>query len=43
MDFSNFNSNEKPLKINIDVRVITRDNLNDPDIQKLLALPSMTE
>jgi ribose transport system substrate-binding protein len=32
-----------PMKINIDVRVITRDNLNDPDIQKLLALPSMTE
>jgi len=23
-----------PSKINIDVRVITRDNLSDPDIQK---------
>jgi len=32
-----------PSKIDIDVRVITRDNLNDPDIQKLLALPSMSE
>ena len=32
-----------PSKVNIDVRVITRENLNDPDIQKLLALPSMTE
>ena len=32
-----------PVKINIDVLVITRDNLNDPNIQKLLALPSMTE
>jgi ribose transport system substrate-binding protein len=32
-----------PSKIDIDVRVITRDNLNDPDIQKVLALPSMSE
>ena len=32
-----------PSKINIDVRVITRDNLSDPVIQKLLTLPSMSE
>jgi ribose transport system substrate-binding protein len=32
-----------PPKIDIDVRVITRDNLNDPDIEKLLALPSMSD
>jgi ribose transport system substrate-binding protein len=32
-----------PSKIDVDVRVITRDNLNDPDIQKVLALPSMSE
>jgi len=25
------------------VRVVTRENLNDPDIQKLLTLPSMSE
>jgi ribose transport system substrate-binding protein len=30
-------------KIDIDVCVITRDNLNDPDIQKLLALPSISD
>jgi len=30
-------------KIDIDVQVITRENLNDPDIQKLLALPSMSD
>jgi ribose transport system substrate-binding protein len=34
---------EIPSKINIDIRVITRDNLDDPNIQKILALPSMTE
>ena len=32
-----------PSKINVDLRVITQDNLNDPDIQKLLVLPSMAE
>jgi ribose transport system substrate-binding protein len=32
-----------PTKIDIDVNVVTRDNLNDPNIQKLLALPSMSE
>jgi ribose transport system substrate-binding protein len=30
-------------KIDVDVRVITRDNINDPEIQKVLALPSMSE
>ncbi len=30
-------------KIDIDVRIITRDNLNDPDIQKVLALPGMSD
>jgi len=30
-------------KIDIDVRVITRDNLNDPDIQKVLALPGISD
>jgi ribose transport system substrate-binding protein len=29
-------------KIDIDVRVITNENLNDPDIQKLIALPSVS-
>ena len=29
--------------IDTGVRVVTRENLNDPDIQKLLTLPSMTE
>jgi ribose transport system substrate-binding protein len=32
-----------PSKIDIDVCVITRDNLNDPEIQKILALPSMSD
>jgi ribose transport system substrate-binding protein len=32
-----------PTKNDIDVCVITRENLNDPEIQKLLALPSMSE
>ncbi len=32
-----------PSKIDIDVRVITNDNLNEPDIQKLIALPSVSE
>jgi ribose transport system substrate-binding protein len=30
-------------KVDIDVRVITRDNLNDPDIQKVLALPGISD
>jgi ribose transport system substrate-binding protein len=30
-------------RVDIDVRVITRDNLNDPDIQKMLALPSISD
>jgi len=30
-------------KIDVDVCVITRDNLNDPDIQKVIALPSTSE
>jgi ribose transport system substrate-binding protein len=32
-----------PSKIDIDVNVITRENINDPDIQRLLALPSMSD
>ncbi len=32
-----------PSKIDIDVCVITRDNLDDPDIQKVIALPSMSD
>ena len=32
-----------PYKVDVDVCVINRDNVNDPDIQKLLALPSMHE
>ena len=32
-----------PLKIDTDVHLITRDNLNDPDIKKLFALPMMSE
>ncbi len=32
-----------PAKIDIDVSIITRDNLNDPKIQKLLALPSISD
>ena len=32
-----------PSKIDIDVCVITRDNLNDPDIQKVIALPSISD
>ncbi len=32
-----------PTKIDIDVSVVTRDNLNDPNIQKLLSLPSTSE
>jgi ribose transport system substrate-binding protein len=32
-----------PLNVDIGVHVITRKNLNDPDIQKLLALPSIVE
>ena len=32
-----------PSKIDIDVRVITRDNLNDADIQKVIALPSTSD
>jgi len=32
-----------PSKIDIDVRVITRENINDQDIQKLIALPSMSD
>ena len=32
-----------PLNVNVEVRVITRDNLNDPDIQKVLALPSISD
>jgi|WetSurMetagenome_2_1015567.scaffolds.fasta_scaffold111741_2 ribose transport system substrate-binding protein len=31
------------VKVDIDVRVITRDNLNDPDIQKVLALPGISD
>ncbi len=34
---------EVPSNIDVDVCVITRDNLNDPDIQKLIALPSMSD
>jgi ribose transport system substrate-binding protein len=30
-------------KIYIDADVITRENINDPDIQKLIALPSMSD
>jgi ribose transport system substrate-binding protein len=30
-------------KVDVNVRVITRDNINDPEIQKVLALPSMSE
>jgi ribose transport system substrate-binding protein len=30
-------------KIDIDVNVITRENVNDPEIQRLLVLPSMTD
>ncbi|RPI07152.1 MAG: sugar ABC transporter substrate-binding protein [Ignavibacteriae bacterium] len=30
-------------KIDIDVDVITRENINDPDVQKLIALPSMSD
>jgi len=29
--------------IDIDVRVITRENLNDADVQKLLSMPSSVE
>jgi ribose transport system substrate-binding protein len=32
-----------PSKVDIDVRVISRENLNDPEIQKLLVLPSVTD
>ena len=32
-----------PPKIDIDVRVVTRENMNDPDIQKLISLPSISE
>jgi ribose transport system substrate-binding protein len=32
-----------PSTIDIDVCVITRDNLNDPDIQKVIALPSISD
>ena len=30
-------------RIDIDVRVVTKENLNDPDIQKLIALPSVSD
>lgn len=39
----NIRGKKIPSMIDIGVRVVTRDNLNDPDIQKLLALPSMSE
>ena len=29
--------------IDTGVRIVTRDNLSNPDVQKLLALPSMSE
>jgi ribose transport system substrate-binding protein len=32
-----------PSRIDTDVHMITRENLNDPDIQKLFALPMMSE
>jgi ribose transport system substrate-binding protein len=32
-----------PSRINSDLRLITLENLNDPDIQKLFALPMMSE
>lgn len=32
-----------PPKIDIDVSIVTHDNLNDPNIQKLLSLPSMSD
>jgi ribose transport system substrate-binding protein len=32
-----------PSNINIDVQIITKNNINNPDIQKLLVLPSVTE
>jgi ribose transport system substrate-binding protein len=32
-----------PSKIDIDVQVVTRENVNEPDVQKLIALPSMSE
>jgi hypothetical protein len=30
-------------KISIDVRVVTEENLNEPEIQRLIALPSISE
>jgi ribose transport system substrate-binding protein len=30
-------------KIDVDVQIVTRENLNEPDIQKLIALPSISE
>jgi len=39
----NIRGKKVPLMIDIGVRVVTRENLNDPDIQKLLTLPSMSE
>jgi ribose transport system substrate-binding protein len=32
-----------PTNIDIDVQIITRDNINNPDIQKLLVLPGVSE
>jgi ribose transport system substrate-binding protein len=39
----NIRGKKIPLMIDIGVRVVTRENLNDPGIQKLLVLPSMSE
>jgi ribose transport system substrate-binding protein len=32
-----------PSNVNVDVQVVTKENINNPEIQKLLALPSVTE
>ena len=32
-----------PTNIDIDVQIVTRENINNPEIQKLLVLPSVTE
>jgi ribose transport system substrate-binding protein len=39
----NIRGKKIPLNVNVEVRVITCDNLNDPDIQKVLALPSISD
>jgi len=32
-----------PTSVDIDVKIVTKENIDDPEIQKLLALPSVTE